>query len=295
MFVDNNWYGQRSILSKYCKVRDSHSFAAIQHGMLTRSQEELLGKRRLSLIPYLCWNRRVYEKLKSKGIKNVKIIGSPFLYLHKIINAENIAKSENGTIVFPSKSTYEKNREVDYSLLINETEMLTPGPYTVSIYHADLHKDLSAFKKKNWKIVSFGKRSDKKFLEKNYLEIAKNKNVICTSINTVFFYSSYLKKNIKFLLNNKDKNFVLTEDKNQDSTQIFYEREHPGILSNKLNQDQLYQISKKELGSDYIKTPEELIKLIGLDSRSKKIISYLISHYMDIKHHLIWKKDLRND
>lgn len=295
MFVDNNWYGQRTILSKYCNVKDSYAFAAIQHGMLTTAQEELLGKRRFSIIPYLCWNKRVYKKLKNQGIKNVKIVGSPFIYLDQIINSKNITNKKKGTIVFPSKSTYEKNREVNYSLLIKETENLAPGPYTVSIYYADLQKDLSEFKKKNWKIVTFGKRSDKNFLEKNYKEISKNENVICTSINTVFFYASYLKKNLKFLLNKKDKNLVLTDDKNQDLTQIFYEKEYPGILSNKLTQDQLYQIAVRELGGEYMKTPDEMVKLLGWDSNVKKIISYFISYYMDIKHYLIWKKSLRND
>ena len=27
MFVDNNWYGQRTTLAKYCGVNDFHAFA----------------------------------------------------------------------------------------------------------------------------------------------------------------------------------------------------------------------------------------------------------------------------
>ena len=294
MFVDNNWYGQRYILSKYCNIKDTNAFAAIQHGMLTRSQEELLGARRFSFIPYLCWNQRVFEKLKFKGLKNVQIIGSPFIYLDKILNKKNNLE-QNGTIVFPSKSTYEKKREVNYKLLINESEKMFPGPYTVSIYHADLNNDLSEFKRRNWKIVSFGKRSDKNFLIKNYLEILKNKNIICTSINTVFFYASYLKKNIKFLIKKNDNDIVLTKDQNQLLTQNLYNEEYPGILSNKLSRDQLYEIAKRELGFEHFKRPDELIELLGWNNKSKIILSYLISSYMDFKHYLIYKKSLRND
>ena len=87
MFVDNNWYGQRSILAKYCNVNDFHTFAAIQHGMLTRVQEELLGKRRFSIIPYLCWNERVLNKLKDKGLKNI-----PSQWIKKTLPAKNIIK-----------------------------------------------------------------------------------------------------------------------------------------------------------------------------------------------------------
>ena len=194
MLVDNNWYGQRSILAEYCNVPDNYAFAAIQHGMLSRVQENDLGKRRFSYVPYLCWNERVKKKLIMRGQKNVYVIGSPFIYLDKILKTNTNNQLKQGTIVFPSKSTYEKNRDVNYNSLIQEVHKTYPGPYTVSIYHADLKKDLSIFSKHNWKIISFGKRSNKEFLKKNYLEISKNENVVCTSLNTVFFYSSYLKK-----------------------------------------------------------------------------------------------------
>tara|TARA_B100000674_G_scaffold494643_1_gene519737 strand:- start:723 stop:1610 length:888 start_codon:yes stop_codon:yes gene_type:complete len=295
MFVDNNWYGQRSILAKYCNVNDSHIFAAIQHGMLTRTQEDLLGKRKLSTIPYLCWNNRVLNKLKGKGLKNIHVIGSPFLYLDKMQKQKKINNKGSGTIVFPSKSTYEKKRDVDFYKLIQETEKILPGPYTVSIYYADLNKDLSVFKKKNWKIVSFGKRSDVNFLQKNYDELMKNENVVCTSINTIFFYASFLRKNVKFLLNNNSRDIVLTVDENQVSTQKFYEKEYPGILENKLNINQLYDISYIELGAQYLKNKQELLELLGWNSNLKLLLSYLISKYMDLKHYLIWKKSLRND
>ncbi len=295
MFVDNNWYGQRSTLAEYCKIKDHYAFAAIQHGLLSRSQEKDLGKRRFSYIPYLCWNYRVKKKLKKKGIKNVNIIGSPFLYLDKIYKNKKKNNLQSGTIVFPSKSTYELNRDVNYVELIEKVSKKYPGPYTVSIYYADLKKDLSVFKEKKWKVVSFGKRSDKNFLKKNYLEILKNKNVVCTSMNTVFFYSAYLKKNVKLLLNNKNSKIVLTSDRNQYLTQKSLENEYPGILSNKLSIKKLYEISCFELGKKYLKSPEEIKYLLGWNRYSTKLLSRLISYYMDFIHYLKYKKSLRND
>ena len=34
MYLDNNWYGNRFILSKYCNTKDTPALASIQHGML---------------------------------------------------------------------------------------------------------------------------------------------------------------------------------------------------------------------------------------------------------------------
>ena len=147
--------------------------------------------------------------------------------------------------------------------------------------------------KKNWKIVSFGRRSDVNFLQKNYEEILKNQNVVCTSINTVFFYASFSKKNVKFLLNRKSEKIVITSDENQNLTQKYYDNEYPGILENELNVQELYNIAYREL-VEFIKSKGQLRDL--WDGIVLKLLSsYLISKYMDLKHFIIWKKSLRND
>ena len=90
MFADNDYYGHRFILSKYCKVKNKNCFATIQHGILTPPQEKNLGKRKFIFSPFLCWNRRVFKKAKLKIPKHSN--GSPFIYLNKIL--ENTEKNK---------------------------------------------------------------------------------------------------------------------------------------------------------------------------------------------------------
>ena len=52
MFADNDYYGHRLILSKYCK-KNSNCFASIQHGILTPPQEKDLGKRKFIFSPFV--------------------------------------------------------------------------------------------------------------------------------------------------------------------------------------------------------------------------------------------------
>ena len=52
--------------------------------ILTPPQEKDLGKRKFIFSPFLCWNRRVYEKSKLKKYQHIPI-GSPFLYLDLIM------------------------------------------------------------------------------------------------------------------------------------------------------------------------------------------------------------------
>ena len=81
MFLDNSFYSHRSILSKYCGVKDKKCFASIQHGSFTLKQEQLIGKRFFSISPFLCWNERLLKITKKNNIPNVFCIGAPFLYL----------------------------------------------------------------------------------------------------------------------------------------------------------------------------------------------------------------------
>ena len=97
------------------------------------------------------------------------------------------------------------------------------------------------------------------------------------------------------LISSKTNKIVLTEDKNQNVTQQVLENEFPGILHNKLSKEKLYKISCFELGKNYIKSPEEVIEILGWNNNLKKFLSRFISYYMDIKHYLKYKKNLRND
>ena len=96
-------------------------------------------------------------------------------------------------------------------------------------------------------------------------------------------------------MNNKNSKIVLTSDRNQYLTQKSLENEYPGILSNKLSIKKLYEISCFELGKKYLKSPEEIKYLLGWNRYSTKLLSRLISYYMDFIHYLKYKKSLRND
>lgn len=284
MFADNDYYGHRFILSKYCKVKNKNCFATIQHGILTPFQEKNLGKRKFIFSPFLCWNKRVSKKAKSKKIPGVIPIGSPFIYLNKIL--KNTEKKNVGTIVFPSKSSLSFERNIDNEALIYETEKSFTGPYSICVYYLDLNKDWSVFKKRGWRVFSCGNKESKNFLFKLHKNLSKHKNVVCTSINTATFYSMYLKKNFKLIINStknsKNKSLVNLSSKDQyiqKNTRSYYEKKYPGFCSNSLSTKKRYEIAKKELGHEFLKKKEDLLKLLGWDNRIKIILSRLLNFY----------------
>lgn len=282
MFIENNLYGSRTIFSEYCKTKDKNAFAIIQHGLFPRGTEKFManGSSFLSFIPFLCWNKRSEKILKNQGVSNAQTVGSSFVYLHELKKNKFKCKKKRGTLVFPMKSIDKCNRETNYDVLIKEVESKFNGPYTISIYYLDLKKDLTLFKKKNWKIISFGKRSDPSFLKNTYLELLKHKNVICTSLNTAFFYSAFLKKKTFLLLNsNRGKKININLDKYQVVHQKKIGLQYPGILHNRLSIAQLYNISVEELGASYIKTPKEISKILGWNNYLKIFFSWVLYFY----------------
>jgi len=285
MFTQNNWYGSRTIFSEYCKTKDKNAFAIIQHGLMIRDTEKFMrkGSSFFSFIPFLCWNKRIEKILKNQGVSNAQTVGSSFVYLHELKKNKFKCK-KRGTLVFPMKSIDKCNRETNYDVLIKEVESKFNGPYTISVFYLDLKKDLTLFKKKNWKIISFGKRSDPSFLKNTYLELLKHKNVICTSLNTAFFYSAFLKKKTFLLLNsNRGKKININLDKDQVVHQKKIGLQYPGILHNRLSIAQLYNISVEELGASYIKTPKEISKILGWNNYLKIFFSWVLYFYYKIE------------
>ena len=84
MYLDNNWYGHRYILSKYCQCKDKPALATIQHGWIAEQEgKKISTKRKISFAPYLSWNKNVLGLSKTGKRQKIIPIGAPFLYLDK--------------------------------------------------------------------------------------------------------------------------------------------------------------------------------------------------------------------
>ena len=287
MYLDNSFYSHRRILSKYCGVKDKKCFASIQHGSFTLRQEREIGKRFFSISPFLCWNERLLQITKKNKIPNVISIGAPFLYLDILMKNKKF-KSPIGTLVFPSKSSVSLNSDLNHSRLIEMTEKKFKGPYTVCVYFVDLKKDWSIYKQRGWKVISFGDRYEKNFLYGVYKYIKSSKNIVVTSIDTVAFYSMFLKKNLYFITKykkkNKTYNIVTTKNELQEDVQKYYKKKFPNLLKNKSSVDKRFFLACNELGYNSIKSKKELRKILGFENKLKMIVAKILSHYFKFRH-----------
>ena len=135
-------------------------------------------------------------------------------------------------------------------------------------------------------------------LFKLHNELNMHKTVVTSEISTVIFYAMYLKKKVRFM--NKIENQIISERSSdrianihdeyldQLSSHIDFEnrfiKKYPQIISDFLEPDIGFEISKLQLGYNSMLDKDELKKILGWKSKTKKILSFIISNYFDIKY-----------
>lgn len=287
MFEDNNWYGHRYILLKYLGIKDKSIYAQIQHGWYGKVFFGF-GKKRIFLPPTLVWSRKYKRK---NSYKNTIQIGSPFLYLHKMMKYKKFLKSY-GTCLFPSHGhssgdfkIYKKKKisvnkikmKFNYNFLIDRIQSRFEPPYTVCFHESDFSdkKKMNYFKSKGWNVVSVVKRKNKRSLFNLYELLKKNKNCVFTDFtSSSLLYAMFLKKNVRVLKNLKTQ---VQETKS-------FEKANGEMFKNYYSGNKGYEIAKNELGYKYLKSPKELKKIISINNPFKLIIAKFFGWYRDRKY-----------
>ena len=286
MYFDNTWYGARNILSKFCKISETEVFASIQHGHNLIDQKDL-GKRTLTFTPWLVWNDRISKACIKRGYKNVIPIGSVILYFLKIHKLKN--QKSKGTLVFPLLSQPEEKNRTNYLKLIEYVKKNFSGPYTISISIEEIKNLDKKYKLiKNVKFISWGYRGDNNYLKKLLQNIFLHKNIVSVYPGSPIIYSLFFKKKVyllkNYFLQNKSKKKIIQIRRSLELNLKDFKKYNLNIKN--LNDKKNYLIVKKILGVQFMKSKEELIKLLGWDSSLKKILSKIFSMLINVKHDL---------
>lgn len=310
MYLDNNWYSHRYIISKYCEVKNIPTFATIQHGWISNQESEKfpIGTRKIKSAPYLSWSENIKKNAKKHGIENVIPIGAPFLYLHHNLKKKKFNNTKiKGTIFFPSHSIKKMSNHAKFIQKIDKENMTKfienkfPAPYTVCLFYTDYtSQNINFYKKKGWRIVCCGTRSDNSFLENLYKFLKLHKHVVCTDFTSALIYGMFLKKNctlIRELVVNKKKVKVQKRDYSMRIGKDVEEgiikelkSRFPKLFNSYINNKSSYEFAKKELGFNYFKNKTILKKIMGWDNRIKSILARLISLLISMK----YDSDMKN-
>lgn len=282
MFSDNDWYGHKKVLLKYCKIKKKIPiYGTLQHGYYVnyKINERFKPSKIFRNAPYFSWNNFLSKNKKINSIP----IGSPFIYLH-LLNKKKI--KENGTLVFPSHSNPEYPQKVDHVNLIKFVKKNFTKPYKVSLFYTDFLdlKIKRLYKKNNFKILCSGHRGNNLFLENVYKNISGSKYIFFTEFGSPTLYSMFLKKKIAIYEDDKKNNFYSYVGKDiqyfRKKNEYFFNKK----LYSKSNIEKNFEFSKKELGFKFIRKRKELISLLNLENNFYLIISKIVKFFYDIKY-----------
>jgi hypothetical protein len=316
MFIDNRWYGNNYIFSKYCKTFKKKIFGSLQHGLImihhfkkSNEKKAKIGERTFQIIPWFVWSDQIQNRSRLEKSKNVFAIGSPFLYLHFILSKKFFTKS-NEVLVIPPKSAFEINHNIDYQGIINFLKKKKfKKPFKILVGQIDLKKILKSKKKFDCKFVTCGNRNSKFYTFRLYRYLKEASSVVILYPGTPILYSLFLNKKTyyyqnRFLISSKrvifkndqlnltgidetnknDTNMKLNWFKKYDDLAVESFKKDFGLNIFHLNSASSRKKASIALGINKIKSPNELKKILGWKNPIKILFGTLISYLINLRH-----------
>ncbi len=289
MLPDNSWYGHRKILFQYLGLKDRTIFASLQHGWCSQVLDKTANYKKSYFYKILVWSKFQSKFFLKKKIKNVYDIGSPFLYLCKLLETNQLkekinSRKEKKILVFPAHSSQGFNHITDHKLLIKNVKKSFKGKYTVCFYYFDLNKkDIDLYKKNKWEVICCVKnKTDQLSLYKLYNQINNHDIIVSTEFSSALFYSMYLKKKTRVMLS-PNKRLELYSNLERKFLK-FYMNNYPELFKKFLSSEKGYKLGKLELGFVSMKNKHDLKEILGLNSFIKMFFANVFSFIYDLKY-----------
>jgi len=253
-------------------------FGSIRHGWLPELPARV-GRRRLEAAPLFVWNARDLSQLQRFGVPNVRSVGAPFLYGVENLFPLGAPHLGKGTLVFPAHSAELRQKSFDVGRITGRVERSFPGPYSVSLFYQDLTKPhAQEFRRAGWRIVSFGRRSDPRFLYRLIAELATVEHVVIDHIQTAGWYAAAMGRTVTAIV---DTNTVCASSAQGDWRALTVER-WPELLDGVGGADAV-ELGGVELGREFMLGPDALAEALGWSSWKKQLVARAFAATADLR------------
>ena len=268
---DNSVYGHERIIQTYTDTWRP-IIGHLQHGWNPQSgwtfqNKELL--RRLS-IRYV-WGGRQLKYSLQNGIKVRAAVGAPWLYgpiRSKLECPNDQSNTDQVPVIFPLHGT--KQHPTDFSHeRFSEMSKAEYGDNAIVCLHAQEYKDdnvKSVYTNQGFKVTTLGDIQDIHFLYNLRTLLAQTKFIVTNRISTVVFYAGSI--GIESQIVGPAANH-LNDDLKTIELVSRIENEFRELSGNKSD---LSKYCLEELGSPYIREPDELTDILGMSVKKHLLL-----------------------
>ncbi len=290
---ENEIYGIRKILCEYAKVTSSRMIQGrIQHGWVYSNTQRTLIRN--SLLDTYVWSSVSESHLRGLGFNNIFAIGSPWLYLLKIVKnlgwrINSIEEKENRKIdelwIYGSHSVTTQS-DLDPNLLdfLNAASSSSAVSKKVMLYYVDFFS-LDAVQKEQFQdleiFTSLGSRLQSASSESHLFNVFhilnSTKKIVINVPTSALLYAISLNCEVQWFKSEGYWSSLENAKNLQDEALV-------SVLENaSISQTELMRFAMTELGLNSIKSPEDLASILRIDNskygimkRFVRFINYLM-------------------
>lgn len=201
MHPDNVFYGHRDVLGAYLGTETGPIRAHLQHGWapfcpVSRSIREI------PKLPFLAWAQRDADVLSSIGVRNVDLIGAPFLYLRHVLGLDDdLARGlpgDGSMLVYPTHGLERQEVGGDHDRYVAEISERATGPVTVVLYWVEFGQQAvrRRYEEAGFRVTCHGLREDPAFLWRQVEEMLRHDIVSANAVMTALWYGASLGRNV---------------------------------------------------------------------------------------------------
>ncbi|YAL82537.1 hypothetical protein ACMYYO_11460 [Dermacoccaceae bacterium W4C1] len=198
----NHFYGHAHVMARYCGLSDvPRIWGYLQHGWNTYDGFAV-GTQFAPGYPRFVWSEAVARRGWSLGLRDYRVVASPWAYLLKLNDVGPDSPDDEGregTIVYPFHGWEQQNIIGSHDAYVRELkEMEGDVPITVCLYWNEYQDPAvrEAYESAGLRVISHGYRgylwqdTDVHFLDKQLAELRRHKRVVSNRLGSALLYGA---------------------------------------------------------------------------------------------------------
>jgi hypothetical protein len=267
----NAYYGHNAILARYAGLaRPRPMYGYLLHGWHPwfpwMPDTKVIRDSVPPGVPVLAWSHRDRDHLEAGGVRSVRVIGAPFLYLLEMEGTPDPPR-DRSLIVFPFHEVEAGGNDQSWEDYADYLEGLAYDRVTVCVYPTDYddHELRAVFTRRGFATVTNGTRDDPRFLYNLRAAVGSHTDVTSNRISTALVYGAAMGR--RAFLGGPVPGVTVQQTAGpmvgEAGRAEEFQREHFREFVDGVEADRARALARSLLGGDALLEPAELRNAVG--------------------------------